>query len=256
MYYRIFHISTIILLCLSLVSCTKETNPNKNENSKENKYVVIKVNQVATKTYLEDDGVSPKFQEGDSISVINGKDGSVKKYAVVINDKQEATIEVDTSGFSGKNPTLYYPADKVAVSKKGSIVYCEAIVPGLQTGKFKDANICAANDINFDSGYAYFMNAVSLLKFDLRGKEKVSTITIETIDVTYPINTSNTPEKTIVNDVPENDICYIAIKAINLIPYFFITVGDKMKTYQNINLNTNTIYTVNLNSEGWEDVEY
>lgn len=253
---HIFNAVFVSALSFFVMSCGKENITNgENNSTSENGMIKIKLSQSSTKTTLGDDGRTPKFSAGDTIGVYNSKTQTASASIVKIDENSnEAYIEVPEEQYESIS-SLVYPEkfgfieiDDVTESKNYSTT-----IPAEQTGKFCDANICKANDINFESGYAYFTNAVAMLYFDLTNFENINKIEIKSNeDINNDPNKSN--RLTTVNGELGGKKCYVASKATTEGKTARIVLGNKSCIINMLRLNTNTIYEVDLsNYDNWTD---
>ena len=120
------------------------THPPNFENDKVNPAAegsrVIAVSfgpQTKTSFTSTEDGIQPKFDDKDTILLVSYPEDSepIKDTCIVsVDDKGIATISTNLTG----DLAAIYPAKYACSTKKGY----SPIVPSVQTGKFKDANIC------------------------------------------------------------------------------------------------------------------
>lgn len=244
----------------SLSSCGKENIPS-GGGSKEDGPLVIKLAHASTKTYLDVDGVTPKFKAGDKIRVFQKSSGNkVNDYEVSINDGV-ATItipEEDKDKVKNGNIEMVYPAER-GVSKYSPVLKTysfRALIPGEQHGTFEESNLCVAHDLDFDSGYAIFELQAPVLRFDLNklpvDVEEImlyceGAINDETGEAANYIQVTNFDKDT--------KVCYVVLKTITK-QQFAIFLGGKVKVKESAEINNSTLYDVDLRGwSSWDDYE-
>ncbi len=142
---------------VALASCTKEFAEQNERDPKADGIRTIGVSFAEdTRSTLVSDGVTPVFEEGDSIMVSNGK--KFETCRVFFSDSlQRYCIRTALKG----HLSAVYPAK---CAKMNGAEITGILVPSHQSGRFKDANIAVAG-IDEDSEYALFKNKTAVLKF-------------------------------------------------------------------------------------------
>lgn len=202
-----------LTLCaiVALCGCVKDRqNVKSTAESADGSRVIAVSFCPSTKTILDNDGLTPKFQEGDAILVANGK--AVAECKVVI-ENDIAVIHTDLEG----ELDAVYPAS--AAENDGCTIYGIRVAP-TQTGKFADANICRAK-IAANSNSATFSNQTAVLKFYVDATIGVQSITIESQDsiatdsgsILIDFNDKSSILSDIGNGSSNERICYVAAKA-------------------------------------------
>lgn len=253
----IYNAVFVSALCLFVISCSKENITNgENNSSSESGMIKLMLSQSSTKTTLGDDGRSPKFIENDEIGVFNDKIENPMTCMVKIdNETNEAYIEVSEELRNGST-SLVYPAkygdiktDRVS-GKKTFVTK----IPADQNGEFRDANICKANNIDFERGYAYFTNSVAILHFDLTKLENIDRIMLIANEEINDASTEDDRYVTIAAGDFGGKELYLATKATTKGLLARIVVGNKSYSYTVFRVNANTIYDVDLSDyKNWED---
>lgn len=214
----------------ALTACTKEITPGKADTDSasqaaEGTRTIAVSFAPQTKTTLED-GLQPKFAEGDSILLITnpqlqGASLDTQTVAVTIDPTtQNATISTRLFG----DLKALYPARAVQNFPK---VGYDILNTPVQSGKFEDANICVATieendtEAQFENKYALFiitppegtksLTIKSLKKIGEEGQRSGSAVPINVVNAV--IDSSKTI--TIPNE-PEDGKYYVAITNANL----------------------------------------
>ncbi len=143
---------------VALASCTKEFAEQNERDPKADgiRTIGVSFDKDTRSTLAGDDGVTPMFVEGDSIMVSNGK--KFETCRVFFSDSlQRNCIRTALKG----HLSAVYPAK---CAKMNGAEITGILVPSIQSGRFKDANIAVAG-IDEDSEYALFKNKTAVLKF-------------------------------------------------------------------------------------------
>ena len=143
---------------VALASCTKEFAEQNERDPKADgiRTIGVSFDKDTRSTLAGDDGVTPMFVEGDSIMVSNGK--KFETCIVFFSDSlQRNCIRTALKG----HLSAVYPAK---CAKMNGAEITGILVPSIQSGRFKDANIAVAG-IDEDSEYALFKNKTAVLKF-------------------------------------------------------------------------------------------
>ena len=125
-----------------LAGCVQEITPPSFENDKvapasEGSRVIAVSFGNRTKTYLADDGLQPKFNDGDSILISNGV--ALDTCEVSVNG-DKATISTDLTG----PLTAVYPYKAAMMNGSNANQVDSVLVSTEQDGTFANANICMA----------------------------------------------------------------------------------------------------------------
>lgn len=243
------HIIAALAVTLALASCTKDVIAEKEEvNPQDGGLRTIAVSfGASTKSYLDSDGVTPKFEEGDEIAVFNGKE----EETVVVDVNEKGDFYFTTSLQGGL--AAIYPS-KNASFEDGEWNYK---VPVEQTGLFKDANIALAK-IGEDASYATFFNQTAVLKFYIGPEIGVQSIIISstnsqlaTDDSKIVVEVAKLRESKVID--PQERICYVAVlPGVSQMTVESFTSTQKVENsegyvkreFQNVNLIHNTLANV------------
>ena len=165
-----YKITTVILAAgMALSACTKDITAEKEDvNPQENLRTIEVSFDTPTKSSLDKDGRTPKFDNEDQIMVSNGNK-CVPVTVTVVNGK--ASFITDLTG----SLRAVYPVD-AAKTDKGDIVGVK--VPSTQSGRFKDANIAMA-EIGITQNKALFKPQTAILRFYVDNSIGVKSIVIE-----------------------------------------------------------------------------
>ena len=174
---RIFSIALIV--CVAVVSCGKITPTGGNEQGGDTpgsqpgggeeqggntdpdatpRVIIISFDTKSTRTEL--DGGKPHFVNGDVILVAQKDGEAVPQRCTVCVDGGIASITVPGS-LTG-TLTAVYPADAAKMDATNSNKIDGIIVPSVQTGLFKDANICMVDILETDTRVV-FKNQIALI---------------------------------------------------------------------------------------------
>lgn len=232
---------------LALASCTKDVIAEKEDVNPQDGLRTIAVSfGASTKTYLDDDGVTPIFEEGDEIAVSNYKEE--EQVSVERNEKGDLYFTTTLQG----ELVAIYPSSKASfeAGKPGFIVPVE------QTGLFKDANIALAK-IGEDANYATFVNQTAVLKFYIGPEIGVQSIIISsnsqlaTDDSKIVVEVAKLRESKVID--PQERICYVAVLpgVLQMTVESFTSTqkvenseGYVKREFQNVNLTHNTLANV------------
>ena len=127
------------------VACTKEITPPNFENDKvnpaaESSRVIAVSFGTQTKTYLDKDGLQPRFEDGKDTVLISNTN-ALDTCVVSVDDKTKvATISTDLTG----PLTAVYPYKAAGMSDSNPKQIDTVLVSTVQSGEFADANICMA----------------------------------------------------------------------------------------------------------------
>lgn len=242
------HIIAALAVTLALASCTKDVIAEKEDvNPQDGGLRTIAVSfGASTKSYLDDDGVTPIFEEGDEIAVSNYKEE--KQVSVERNEKGDLYFTTTLQG----ELVAIYPSSKASfeAGKPGFKVPVE------QTGLFKDANIALAK-IGEDQTYATFVNQTAVLKFYIGPEIGVKSIKISSNSQLATDNSKIVVEVAKLRDSkvidPQERICYVAVLpgvSQMTVESFTSTQtvedagGCVKREFQNVNLTCNTLANV------------
>ena len=201
---------------VALAACTKEITPGKVDTdpkapAAEGSRVIAVSFAPQTKTSLANDGLQPRFNDGDSILISNGEALDTCEVKII---GKKATISTDLTG----PLTAAYPA-KLAKIKDGEFDGFD--IPAMQSGKFSDANLCYAEMEGKDESSLHFENCCPVLKFYVDESIGVKSIQIAS-DLHIAGNsmkiTVEAPEgKTLYDVMPsegqDKRICYVALSS-------------------------------------------
>lgn len=164
--------TAILVAGMALAACTKDIaseNGTDPVNPQKEGFRTIEVTfDTPTKSHLDADGRTPKFDNGDEIMVSNGNK-YVSVTVTVVNGK--ATFTTDLTG----KLKAVYPSSAAKIDEYGEIVGVK--VPLTQSGFFKDANIAMA-EIGITQTSALFKPQTAILRFYVDDIIKVNAIDI------------------------------------------------------------------------------
>ncbi|MCQ2155037.1 MAG: hypothetical protein MJY55_04390 [Bacteroidales bacterium] len=166
----IYKLTTVVLVAgMALSACTKDITAEKEDvNPQENLRTIEVTFDTPTKSSLDKDGRTPKFDNGDEIAISNGNKNMIATVKVV-NGK--ASFTTDLTG----SLKAVYPAVAAKIDR-GDIVGVK--VPLTQSGFFKDANIAMA-EIGITQNKALFKPQTAVLRFYVDNSIGVKSIVIE-----------------------------------------------------------------------------
>lgn len=151
--------TAILVAGMALAACTKDIaseNGTDPVNPQKEGFRTIEVTfDTPTKSHLDADGITPKFDNGDEIMVSNGNK-CVPVTVTVVNGK--ASFITDLTG----KLKAVYPSNAAKIDEYGEIVGVK--VPLTQSGFFKDANIAMA-EIGITQNTAIFKPQTAVLRF-------------------------------------------------------------------------------------------
>ncbi len=205
-----------IVAAVALAACAKDISVEKKSAPSavaEGSRTIVVSFAPSTKTALDKDGLTPRFQLGDTIKVAL-KDGTAAPedcHVAIENDI--AVIHTNLEG----DIVAVYPSSAANVKENFIDGVC---VSPKQTGKFADANICRA-DISAGSNSATFINETAILKFYIDNSIGVKSITIENkeyiADNSTNITVDGADENSILSEITKGTsnerICYVAVLA-------------------------------------------
>lgn len=215
---------------VALTACTKEITPGqvdtdpKAPQTEGSRIIAVSfAPQSHTKTYLDADGLSPIFKEGDEILLYAESEGTdtpmkVDTCQVKVDSDGKTFITTDLEG----ELIAFYPVSAVkrVYSDKEDKEVMRVSIPSVQSGRFADANILTG-EIDGDCNEVTLEPETSLLRFYVD-----KSIRVKSIKVTSPSNYINDDEnsptvttvtapegKTLdeVTDDPGKRICYVAV---------------------------------------------
>ena len=200
-----------------------------------------------TKTYLDDDGLQPKFNDGDSVLISNGKAVDTCKVKV---EGDAATITTNLTG----PLTAVYPY--TAAGLNGNTIDT-VLVSTVQSGKFADANICMAKMKDEKDESLSFENKTAV--FRITPGSGASTKYVEVITAGPEIANTTTTEYTKKNKIHVATTVADEVFVSVLVPDGGLKLrdlsfadGSNMKTVINTTaIAANTIYTIKGDS-GWD----
>lgn len=151
--------TAILVAGMALAACTKDIaseNGTDPLNPQKEGFRTIEVTfDTPTKSHLDADGRTPKFDDRDEIMVSNGNK-CVPVTVTVVNGK--ASFITDLTG----KLKAVYPSNAAKIDEYGEIVGVK--VPLTQSGFFKDANIAMA-EIGITQNTAIFKPQTAVLRF-------------------------------------------------------------------------------------------
>lgn len=151
--------TAILVAGMALAACTKDIaseNGTDPVNPQKEGFRTIEVTfDTPTKSHLDADGRTPKFDDGDQIMISNGNK-CVPVTVTVVNGK--ASFITDLTG----KLKAVYPSSAAKIDEYGEIVGVK--VPLTQSGFFKDANIAMA-EIGITQNTAIFKPQTAVLRF-------------------------------------------------------------------------------------------
>lgn len=244
---------------MALTSCTKDSVDMNGANTQPDGTRVITVSfNNTTRTYLDRDGLTPRFEEGDMILVSNGT--TTKILPIYVDDKGVPTFSTILTG----ELTAVYPASAAVVENN---VIKGVKVPAEQSGRFADANIAIAEHIT--DNHAYFRNATAILKFYVHYSVGVERLVIESASeniATGSKTISVGADKDMLSDnVEDETLCYVAvlpgeIQKLDITSYAPTQTesdGIVKKTYENIKIKAGQMasvfmpYYVQIGTQKW-----
>lgn len=143
-----------------------EDEDNGSEQDTTVRVITVSFDTKATRTELGP-GYKPKFSNGDKIAValadaeITDSDNDIQICTVSVDENGIATT---TTKFTEGELMAVYPADCALVGDDGKLTY---LVPYIQNGKFKDANICTAIIPDGKNPTAVFKNKTAVFVLNL-----------------------------------------------------------------------------------------
>ena len=152
-------IPVILAAGMLLASCTQGflDEQGRNPQSEGPRTIAVSFGP-QTRTALGEDGVTPKFENGDEIMVANGH--AAKVCSVSVDGKGNASFTTDLTG----TLMAIYPAEAAVVEND---VIANYKVSTEQTGLFKDANIATVLSIPEDAKSVEFMNITAVFEITL-----------------------------------------------------------------------------------------
>ena len=158
----------------------------------------------------------------------------------------------DLENVDEKHMTLVYPSSRGNIYSDpffGTKVI--STIPSYQDGKFENANICLARDVDFSSGRAVFTPESALFKFDLSEHPEINTITLigdKPIHDEDPVNKIYTTTVTLSSDVADR-VYYVAVSAVSGVT-LLISDGSRKLIISGLNIN-NFLYNIDM-EKNWE----
>lgn len=146
-------ITTALIFSAALVSCQKGLTETGKSDGTTGGERIITISFATTKTGLDTDGLTPVFEEGDKIMISNGE---AKQECTVRANGTERTVNTALIGAL----TAVYPSSAARLNGNDISGFD---IPAVQTGEFKDANICMAT-IGESENSASFSNRTALFK--------------------------------------------------------------------------------------------
>lgn len=208
-------------VAMALVSCTKEITANnegeKGINADGTRTLTVSFASKATKTTLDENGITPVWAEGDKIFLADGN--ATDTYTVTAGQAGQKNITITTT-LQGTISAVY-PAD--------AAIEVENIITGVKVGAVQDstfgsANICMAEEetegvLSFENKTAVFevkvpAHTTQLVVTSLGEIDGTTGLRGETI---RPINTEGADDaakqKITVNVTDSNDstTCYVSV---------------------------------------------
>lgn len=146
-------ITTALIFSAALVSCQKGLTETGKSDGTTGGERIITISFATTKTGLDTDGLTPVFEEGDKIMISNGE---AKQECTVRANGTERTVNTALIGAL----TAVYPSSAARLNGNDISGFD---IPAVQTGEFKDANICMAT-IGESENSASFSNRTALFR--------------------------------------------------------------------------------------------
>ena len=163
--------SVALATLFAFSSCQKETLQD-NESTNGVRIITAEFENNATKTYLNDDGVTPEWKFGDKIMLLNNDDQQEIEIISGSGTPSDGKAYINDTGLTISTHlgnTLYavYPATATSMEScpDGEITFT---IPAVQDGTFGSANICVAKsmvDDETNKDNLVFRNATSVLEF-------------------------------------------------------------------------------------------
>lgn len=192
---------------VALSSCTKDIAADRQDTGSQDGLRKIAVSfGASTKTYLGEDGLTPKFEVDDAILISDGK--TEPKIVKVQKKGEEVFFETNLKG----NLKAVYPVDAAVFNQKTGDLSVK--ISSKQFGLFKDANIAMAY-IGEKDNTATFENQTAVLKFYVGPEIDVTMLKIHAVDtVSYDWQLSSEGNTIWVecSGIPDSvRVCYVAV---------------------------------------------
>ena len=206
LYFRL--ILAALAATVALAACTKETIPPNFENDKvapaaEGSRVIAVSFGTQTKTYLDKDGLQPKFNDGDSVLISNGKAIDTCEVSV---DGDNATISTNLTG----PLKAVYPYKAAKLDGKNPNQIDTVFVFPVQSGTFADANICRAKMKGGNDESLSFENKTAV--FEITPPEGATAITITSLKpVVDGVARTGTAKAINTDGQTDDDKCVITV---------------------------------------------
>ena len=233
----------------ALTACTKEitsgqvdTDP-KAPQTEGSRVIAVSFAQ-QTKTYL-DEGLQPKFVEGDKILVSNGQD---EPDTCVVSIKDEkVTISTNLTG----PLTAVYPAKAAKMGEENENEIAGVLVSTEQDGTFASANICMAENV---TDIATFTSRTALLKIITDAEAEYVEVSTEKADIANITSGDYADLKKIHVEAEAGDTVFVSILPAGLnICDLSLSDGTITKTFtgNETSIAISTIYTTAVASENF-----
>lgn len=243
-------ILAVLAATVTLAACTKEITPPNFENDKvkpgstqveEGSRIITVSFAPQTRTYL-DEGIQPKFENNDKILVSNG------------TEKKECSIFVDKNGNASFVTTLTGPLKAVYPAKAAKLKGNDiegVLVSTVQSGKFADANICMAENINTA---ATFVNKTAVFKIITDAEAEYVEVSTNKADIANSISGEYADLKKINVEAGAGDTVFVSILPAGLnVCDLSLSDGIITKTFtgNDTPIAVNTFYTTAIASENF-----
>lgn len=196
---------------VALSSCTKDIAADRQDTESQDGLRKIAISfDTPTKTYLGEDGLTPKFEDGDEILISDGKVGTEPKIVKVQKKGEEAFFETNLKG----NLKAVYPAEAAVFNQKTGDLSVK--ISSKQFGLFKDANI-AIGTLNGDT--MTFRNETAVLKFYVGPEIDVTMLKIHAVDTVsfdWQLSSEGNTIWVECSGIPDSvRVCYVAVNPMN-----------------------------------------
>lgn len=243
-------ILAVLAATATLTACTKEITPPNFENDKvkpdstqveEGSRIITVSFAPQTRTYL-DEGLQPKFENNDKILVSNG------------TEKKECSIIVDKNGNASFVTTLTGPLKAVYPAKAAKLKGNDiegVLVSTVQSGKFADANICMAENINTA---ATFVNKTAVFKIITDAEAEYVEVSTNKADIANSISGEYADLKKINVEAGAGDTVFVSIlPADHIVEDLSLSDSTTTKTFagNKTQVAINTFYTTAITADNF-----